>query len=110
MLKSAMPTARIIEFVYKGEGSKPQTFPEVAADLLEILSIHQTDCPKRPIMFVAHRVGGVILQKSMALDRAPEVLLRPSFEDHKFPDHIFANVSRGDPLLSQPPPTNTTSM
>jgi hypothetical protein len=111
MLKSAMPTARTMEFAYTQEGSKPQNFPKAAADLLEVLSTHRTSCPKRPILFIAHRAGGVILQKALVLDRAPEVGLRPRFEEYEFPDHIFDNISQLHQLSvsTQPLPTNITS-
>jgi hypothetical protein len=98
MLKWAMLTARIMEFAYM-EGSSPKNFPKVAADVFGSSSTHRTGCPKRPIMFIAHRVGGIILQKALTSNRAFEVLSRPRIEDYEFPDHIFANIFRGEPLL-----------
>jgi hypothetical protein len=111
MLKAAIPTARIMEPAYTQVGSKTQNIPKVAVDLLEALSIHRASCPKRPIMFIAHRTGGGILQRAFVLDRAAEELLRPRFEEHKFLFHSFAVISQGEQLSSptQEPPIAATS-
>ncbi|KAH6689853.1 hypothetical protein F5X68DRAFT_254489 [Plectosphaerella plurivora] len=77
MLPSALPTSRILSFGYDsvwfGEKSSKQTLDGVATKLLRGLRVERENCPHRPIVFIGHCFGGLVLQKAFMMASSNEI-------------------------------------
>jgi surfactin synthase thioesterase subunit len=70
MLPAAIPNARIMRFGYSSryignEADEPikQELSTVAAGLLQALRSKREADPKRPLVFIGHCFGGLVIQK-----------------------------------------------
>ncbi|KAJ6258603.1 hypothetical protein Dda_6650 [Drechslerella dactyloides] len=77
MLHAALPKARIMRFGYDsiwyGSGAAKQRLANIANELLTDLKYERRDCEDRPIIFVGHCFGGLIMQKAYNLAKANDV-------------------------------------
>jgi len=68
MLPAALPKARIMTFGYEsywfGDDAVRQSVDGVAAKLLEALCDERPECGFRPIIFVGHCFGGLVIQQA----------------------------------------------
>jgi hypothetical protein len=62
-----MPQARIMEFHYPQKSDDPKLIQTTAEHFLKSLSDHRSS-PNRPVVFVAHGTGGLILERALVLD------------------------------------------
>ncbi|KAK7423679.1 hypothetical protein QQX98_000869 [Neonectria punicea] len=71
MLPAALPNARIMAFGYNsvwfGDDAVKQSVESVANKLLEELSKNRTNCPRRPIIFIGHCFGGLVIQQAYTM-------------------------------------------
>ncbi|OBT55313.1 hypothetical protein VE04_04045 [Pseudogymnoascus sp. 24MN13] len=71
MLPAAIPTARILTFGYAsewlGKESINQRLPLVAEQLLRSITNIREDCRTRPILFIGHCFGGLVIEKATIL-------------------------------------------
>jgi hypothetical protein len=69
MLPSTVPTARIMRFAYEsqwlGKEAVHQRLPLVADRLLCGLGELRHGCPDRPVIFIGHCFGGIVIQKAV---------------------------------------------
>ncbi|KAH8797866.1 hypothetical protein F5884DRAFT_647464, partial [Xylogone sp. PMI_703] len=85
MLPEAVPNARIMRYGYKSqwfgdERVEPGTtlISDVAKDLLKELEIERKTNPSRPLIFIAHSFGGLLLIKALRMSYdSPENWLNP---------------------------------
>ncbi|KAI1087793.1 hypothetical protein F5B19DRAFT_497026 [Rostrohypoxylon terebratum] len=67
MLPNKVPNARIIIYNYEsywfGDHAIKQSVPAVASKLLKALCDVRTQCPHRPIIFIGHCFGGLVIQQ-----------------------------------------------
>ncbi|KAI1662002.1 hypothetical protein F4813DRAFT_396685 [Daldinia decipiens] len=67
MLPTKVPNARIMAYNYEsywfGDDAIRQSVPAVASKLLKALCDARTHCPHRPIIFVGHCFGGLVIQQ-----------------------------------------------
>ncbi len=67
MLPAKARNARIMVYNYEsywfGEDAIRQSVPAVASKLLKALCNERTQCPHRPIVFVGHCFGGLVVQQ-----------------------------------------------
>ncbi|KAI2603699.1 hypothetical protein GGR54DRAFT_622373 [Hypoxylon sp. NC1633] len=67
MLPAKVRNARIMAYNYEsywfGEDAIRQSVPAVASKLLKALCDERTQCPHRPIIFVGHCFGGLVIQQ-----------------------------------------------
>ena len=61
MISEDLPRARVL--IYGYDLSSTAAISEHARHLLEKLTNARKTCPERPILFVAHSLGGVILKQ-----------------------------------------------
>ncbi|KAK6522467.1 hypothetical protein TWF281_003028 [Arthrobotrys megalospora] len=77
MLHAAIPGARIMRFGYDsiwyGDGAVKQRLANLANDLLSDLKYEREDCEDRPIIFVGHCFGGLVMQKAYNMAKANDV-------------------------------------
>ncbi|KAF5012594.1 hypothetical protein FDECE_1361 [Fusarium decemcellulare] len=68
MLPQVLPKARIMAFgydsVWYGEGGGKRTLEGVATKLLNELMWKRENCPNRPILFIGHCFGGLVIQQA----------------------------------------------
>ncbi|XXG99884.1 NAD-dependent isocitrate dehydrogenase [Hypoxylon texense] len=68
MLPNALPKARIMTFSYEsywfGENAIRQSLAGVATKLLRAFSEEREDCLHRPIIFIGHCFGGLVIQEA----------------------------------------------
>ncbi|RYP60580.1 hypothetical protein DL771_010471 [Monosporascus sp. 5C6A] len=68
MLPADFPNARIMAYGYAsywfGDQAVKQSVETVATDLLDCLGEKRADCLHRPIIFVGHCFGGLVIQKA----------------------------------------------
>jgi hypothetical protein len=76
LLPSDCPNARILTFGYDSHVSHffggPASQNNISAhgrSLLHALEVHRRKCPKRPILFVVHSLGGIILKETLRRSR-----------------------------------------
>ncbi|KAL1867896.1 hypothetical protein Daus18300_006171 [Diaporthe australafricana] len=73
MLPKAIPSARIARFAYQsewlGRDAIQQRLPLVSDQLLSSLLAHRKSCPKRPLLFIGHCFGGIVVQKAIIIAR-----------------------------------------
>lgn len=73
MLPSAIPNARILRFAYEsqwlGRDTVQQRLPLVADQLLSSFVQARKGYPTRPLMFVGHCFGGLVIQKAVIASR-----------------------------------------
>ncbi|EPS42862.1 hypothetical protein H072_3143 [Dactylellina haptotyla CBS 200.50] len=73
MLPAAVPNARILRFAYEsqwlGKNMISQKLPDVAESLLRALKQERQNCPHRPIIFVGHCFGGIVIEKALTAAR-----------------------------------------
>lgn len=83
-----MPEARIMEFHYPLNGDDPKQIEEMANSFLSCLSERRQVSPSRPVIFIAHGKGGLILEKALVLDStaSPPQLIRPRNDDAPVPN------------------------
>ncbi|OHW95943.1 hypothetical protein CSPAE12_05519 [Colletotrichum incanum] len=71
MLPSSLPTARIMVFGYNsiwfGKDAVRQSLDSLANKLLRELMRKREACPQRPIIFIAHCSGGLIIQRAYTI-------------------------------------------
>lgn len=76
MLQADVPNARIMAFNYDsiwfGDTPIKLTLDGVATSLLDELQRNRGHCLDRPILFVAHCFGGLVVQKAFTMARARE--------------------------------------
>ncbi|KAF2022640.1 hypothetical protein EK21DRAFT_13606, partial [Setomelanomma holmii] len=69
MLPAVTPHARIMRYGYQsqwfGEGAMRQKASTVAQRLLLALRRRREDCPFRPLLFIAHCFGGLVVLKAL---------------------------------------------
>jgi len=67
MLPAAFPAARILRYGYRsdwfGEAALDTRAATIAGSLLDELQSSRKDCSNRPLLFIAHSFGGLILMK-----------------------------------------------
>jgi hypothetical protein len=67
MLPAAVPSARIMGFCYEsrwiGESAVWQSLDSIANELLEALRHERLKCSDRPIVFIGHCLGGLVIQQ-----------------------------------------------
>ena len=67
MLPAAFPTARILSYGYRsdwfGEAALNTRAATIAEGLLDELRTARKDAPLRPLIFIAHSFGGLVLLK-----------------------------------------------
>jgi alpha-beta hydrolase superfamily lysophospholipase len=67
MLPAAFPAARILGYGYRsdwfGEAALNTRAATIAEGLLDELQTARKDAPARPLIFVAHSFGGLVLMK-----------------------------------------------
>ena len=67
-LPEELPRARIFIYGYNGNAVlEPSTagVSEAANNLLNWLKLERDKCQKRPILFIAHSLGGIIVKKAL---------------------------------------------
>ncbi len=67
-LPEQLPNARILLFGYNANvvfGRSTAGVTENAGNLLNRLDLERDDCKTRPIMFIAHSLGGIIVKKAL---------------------------------------------
>ncbi|KAK4158894.1 hypothetical protein QBC43DRAFT_273523 [Cladorrhinum sp. PSN259] len=74
MLPAAIPRSRIMRFGYDSTwyGAQPvkQRLEPIATDMLHRLQYVREDCENRPIIFIGHCFGGIVIQKAYLLAKA----------------------------------------
>jgi len=69
MLPHAVPHTRILSFAYEsqwlGKDSINQRLPLVAQHLLKSLMEQRKDYPSRPLIFIGHCFGGIVIEKAL---------------------------------------------
>lgn len=69
MLPHAVPHTRILSFAYEsqwlGKDSINQRLPLVAQHLLKSLIEQRKDYPSRPLIFIGHCFGGIVIEKAL---------------------------------------------
>ncbi|OTA55630.1 hypothetical protein K449DRAFT_376402 [Hypoxylon sp. EC38] len=77
MLPAALPKARIMAFGYAsywfGNGAVKQTLDGASTKLLQALSHVRTGCPYRPIIFIGHCFGGLIIQQAYTIAKLHQI-------------------------------------
>ncbi|KAK6337892.1 hypothetical protein TWF696_001370 [Orbilia brochopaga] len=77
MLQAALPKSRIMRFGYDsmwyGAGAVKQRLANLANELLTDLKYERRGCEDRPIIFIGHCFGGLVLQKAYNLAKANDV-------------------------------------
>ncbi|KAF3921277.1 hypothetical protein ABW21_db0206946 [Orbilia brochopaga] len=77
MLHAALPTARILRFGYDsiwyGAGAVKQRLANISNELLTDLKYERRGCEDRPIIFVGHCFGGLVMQKAYNLAKANDI-------------------------------------
>lgn len=67
MLPAAIPKARIMAYGYEsywfGDDAVRQSLDSVASDLLDALGEERGNCLHRPLIFVGHCFGGLVIQQ-----------------------------------------------
>ena len=67
MLPAAFSAARILRYGYRsdwfGEAALDTRAATIAESLLDELQSSREDCSNRPLLFIAHSFGGLILMK-----------------------------------------------
>jgi hypothetical protein len=68
MLPYWLPTARIMHVTYAWErfdksDTNRQWLPLFARELLRSVMAKRQSCPKRPVIFIGHSLGGLIIKK-----------------------------------------------
>jgi hypothetical protein len=83
MLPASMRQARIMEFHYPPKGDEPKQIEGTAKSFLERLREQIHAYPTRPVIFVAHEKGGLILEKALVLDSeaASPQLIRSRYDN-----------------------------
>jgi hypothetical protein len=102
-----MRQARIMEFRYPSKGDDSENIEMTAKNFLIRLTEKRQDCPARPIIFVAHANGGLVLERAFVLDRISPVLppqLIRLRADVPVPNQGTASSSPDDPPSSPPGP------
>jgi len=77
MLPKALPKARIMRFGYNsiwfGDQAVKNRLANLANELLTDLKYERLECQDRPIVFVGHCFGGLIMQKAYNMAKANDV-------------------------------------
>lgn len=63
-----LPHARILMFGYNANavfGNSTAGVTDIAGTLLNLLKLRRDDCQTRPIIFIAHSLGGIIVKKAL---------------------------------------------
>ncbi|KAF4494158.1 kinesin [Fusarium agapanthi] len=77
MLPSELPDARIMSYCYNsqwiGDSAVKSSLEGVAAKLLRSLGPERKKCPERPVIFIGHCLGGLVMQQAyLSLHLQPE--------------------------------------
>ena len=98
-----MPEARIMEFHYPPNGDDPKQIEEMANSFLSRLLEQRQASPSRPVIFIAHGKGGLILEKALVLDStaSPPQLIRSRNDDAPVPNQ---ETSPNSPAEAPPAP------
>ncbi|KAF4950035.1 hypothetical protein FGADI_8481 [Fusarium gaditjirri] len=77
MLPSELPEARIMSYCYNsrwiGDNAVKSSLEGVAARLLRNLGSERKKCPDRPVIFIGHCLGGLVMQQAyLSLHLQPE--------------------------------------
>lgn len=65
-LPEVAPNARVFLYVYNSNvvfGASKERLVHQADDLLETLHLKRTEHPRRPIIFVGHSLGGILIKQ-----------------------------------------------
>ncbi|KFY84460.1 hypothetical protein V500_09300 [Pseudogymnoascus sp. VKM F-4518 (FW-2643)] len=69
MLPEACPRSRILAYGYEsqwlGTDSVSQSLSSIAANFLHLLQGYRRDHPKRPIIFIGHCFGGLVIERAL---------------------------------------------
>ncbi|RDL33135.1 uncharacterized protein BP5553_08574 [Venustampulla echinocandica] len=86
--RDALPNARILYFNYvisKRSTGAPYTVKDIAKRFLKQFLSMRSECPLRPIVFVGHCIGGLVIQKAL-------VSKSPSFASSSSISRVTAGV------------------
>ncbi|KAL9138621.1 MAG: hypothetical protein Q9175_000130 [Cornicularia normoerica] len=73
MLPNATPQARIMRFAYEsqwlGKNNIDQHLSTIADQLLDSIRTLRQNCPERPVVFICHCFGGIVIQRAIITAR-----------------------------------------
>ncbi|PQE14382.1 multiple ankyrin repeats single kh domain-containing protein [Rutstroemia sp. NJR-2017a BBW] len=99
-LRAAFPKARILLYKYESAWQGPlkvsQFLDNIAKVLLVALRSRREDCKKRPIVFVGHSMGGLVIAKAITILNAQQELFPLMLEA------ISAAIFFGTPFAGAP--------
>lgn len=99
-IRGAFPKARILLYTYEsawqGQLRVNQFMDNISKTLLVALRSRREDCKKRPIVFIGHSMGGLVIAKAITILNAQPELCPVMFEA------ISATVFFGTPFAGAP--------
>ncbi|KAF5673263.1 nb-arc domain-containing protein [Fusarium denticulatum] len=97
MLPSELPDARIMSYCYNsqwiGDNAVKSSLEGVAAKLLRSLGHERKKCPERPVIFIGHCLGGLVMQQEAYLS----LHLQPEDWSNLSTDNVNGMVFLGTP-------------
>ncbi|CCA75073.1 related to tetratricopeptide repeat domain protein-Neosartorya fischeri [Serendipita indica DSM 11827] len=86
LLKADIPNARILAYGYDADTRSQEcvstrTIYQNADKFLKSLSRQRSDHPRRPIIFIAHSLGGIVLKQALGLCHSETVDSKNDFRD-----------------------------
>ncbi|KAK6522464.1 hypothetical protein TWF281_003025 [Arthrobotrys megalospora] len=83
-LAKEFPRARILLYMYQSAWTSPfkvrQFMSNLALTLLWGLHEKRKDCPRRPIVFIGHSMGGIVIAKAISIAESRRELFMKMFE------------------------------
>ncbi|KAL8739111.1 MAG: hypothetical protein Q9181_000222 [Wetmoreana brouardii] len=101
-LPEDIATARVMTFGYNASYTGDATAGRIrdfGKQLLEALRIEREQCPTRPLLFVCHSLGGLVVKRAM-VEASPTKARHADIYDSAFGIIFLATPHRGSPTAS----------
>jgi hypothetical protein len=71
-LPESLPTCRTMLYIYDSRvlGRTKERFAHEASQLLEAISAERDECPRRPLFFIGHSLGGILIKQALVNGQA----------------------------------------
>ncbi|KAI0861800.1 ankyrin [Xylaria cubensis] len=104
-IPNEIPDARVLLYNYDSRWFGPQairqTLYNAAASLLDALVEHRKECDSRPLVFLAHSMGGLVVTKAITLAAArPEIIEKMRIHECFAGAIFFGTPFRGSSMAS----------